>query len=423
MLSKIDMPFTTDHSLPNCDAYLSKVVAVANDWQPYNFDVQYCLSEIVPERCSYSGNIPILAVVVGCNALKIVVMLFVALRLKDNPLITIGDAIESFLNAPDPTTRRLCLLTKRDVVKQIGDRKHWAVEQDREPPAKVASRQSVRWAQSASRLRWFLTIGIIAFALLVVGVLLWFAVRVIELNSLSIQAIGFGKVTPAAIITGWPIGLHGGPSTAVLESILVANLPQTIFSFIYLHLNGVLTSMWLGSEWSDFASERKALRVSKPKGSLQRGTHFLQLPYKVAVPLMAFSGLFHWLISQSIFLAVVAEYSARGHLISPVAIASCGFSPLAMILCIVFGGCIIIALVALGARKYDDSIPLVGSCSAAISAACHQPVWDADAAMKRVQWGVIPESVDEKGVGHCSFSSGEVEPVQVGREYAGNTDG
>ncbi len=177
--------------------------------------------------------------------------------------------------------------------------------------------------------------------------------------------------------------------------------------------------MWLAAEWSDFASERKTLRVSKPKRN-QRSTHFLQLPYKIGLPLMVLSGLLHWLISQSIFLAVVAEYSPSGELWNPIVIASCGFSPLAMILVIVFGGSIILATFALGwLRKYDESIPLVGSCSAAIAAACHQPEWDTDASMKAVRWGVVPEMEDEKGVGHCAFSSGVVEPLLEGKEYAG----
>ena len=137
---------------------------------------------------------------------------------------------------------------------------------------------------------------------------------------------------------------------------------------------------------------------------------------------MIVSGVLHWLISQSVFLAVVAEYLPNGKLDSPVAIASCGFSPIAMIITIVLGFVLVLATFAVGQRKYNASMPLVGSCSIAISAACHRPEWDTDAAVKPVIWGVIPptgigfEPMIEE-VGHASFTSGEVLPLEEGKEY------
>lgn len=396
---------------------------MADQWQPEGYDVQYCLSERVPEQCSYSGNVPIVAVVVVANAIKLIVMLFVAFRLGDHPLITVGDAVESFLDHNDKTTEGLCLLTRNDVIRAVRYRKHWTVQgQQKYGKAvigKLARRQRERWAAAASVLRWSLTVGCLLLALVVSSFLLSFAIKTIESNGFTVAQIGFGKVVPTAIISGWDIGTDGDASSKILGSIVIANLPQTILSFLYLNLNGLLTSMWLASEWSDFASERKTLRVSKPKGK-QRSTHFLQLPYKIALPLMVLSGLLHWLISQSIFLAVIAEYDPAGNLYDPIAIASCGFSPLAIIVVIVFGGSLIVATFALGwFRRYDASMPLVGSCSAAIAAACHQPDWDTDASVRAVQWGVIPDVVDSKRVGHCAFSSGEVQPLLEGKEYAG----
>ena len=75
-----------------------------------------------------------------------------------------------------------------------------------------------------------------------------------------------------------------------------------------------------------------------------------------------------------------------------------------------------------GFRRYDDGIPLVGSCSAAISAACHRPGVDAMAYSRSVMWGVMDG--DENGgmgseVGHCCFSSFEVGKPVKGHLYAG----
>ncbi|KAI9881436.1 MAG: hypothetical protein M1823_006650, partial [Watsoniomyces obsoletus] len=190
----------------------------------------------------------------------------------------------------------------------------------------------------------------------------------------------------------WSVSDTGPPAQKIIGSILIANLPQAILSFIYLHINGLLTSMFLASEWSGYSEERKGLRVSNPKpDTAQRSTYFLQVPYRVAIPLMVLSGVLHWLVSQSIFLAVVALYAPTGVLLSSVAVASCGFSPMAMIVVLGIGVAIVIVAASLGGlSRFPSGMPLAGSCSAAISAACHAPSWDVDASLKTVKWGVIP---------------------------------
>ena len=252
------------------------------------------------------------------------------------------------------------------------------------------------------------------------------AITAINDTGLHIFSLGIGRVDGGAIIQGWSIGNSGNAASKITSSILVANLPQAILSFIYLHLNGLLTTMFLASEYLDFSTTRKGLRVSIPKeDTAQRSTYFLQLPYRIAIPLMVLSGVLHWLVSQSIFLAVVAEYASTGVLASSVAVASCGFSPLAMILVLGLGGLIAFTTIIVGRCKKFNSLgmSLAGSCSAAISAACHAPSWDVDAALKPVMWGVIPGSIHgdvrtKKHAGHCSFTSGEVEPVQSRRPYS-----
>ena len=139
---------------------------------------------------------------------------------------------------------------------------------------------------------------------------------------------------------------------------------------------------------------------------------------------MVLSGILHWLVSQSIFLAVVAEYASTGVLTSSVAVASCGFSRLAMILVLALGGAIVVTTAAVGRMRFKNSgMPLAGSCSVAISAACHPPRWDIDAATKAVRWGVIPRSengdvVTQNFAGYCSFTSGEVDEVRNGALFA-----
>ncbi len=254
--------------------------------------------------------------------------------------------------------------------------------------------------------------------MLTVVICLIFSIKVADSNYglnrslLEYVNLGFGAVTPTTLITGWDLTSIGG--NTVIASVLIANIPQPILSFLHLLFNGVFTSMLLADEWSGYAHERKPLRVSDPKPG-QRSTYFLQLPYRYAVPFFILFGILHWAVSQSIFLAQVASYSKTGELINPAAVSSCGYSPSAIALTLMLGTCLALSMVILSARRYKRGIPLAGSCSAAISAACHGG--EGVDTMAPLQWGVTSPEGEE--VGHCAFSDKVVSMPIVGRAYAG----
>jgi hypothetical protein len=50
-----------------------------------------------------------------CSTVKAVIMFFIAFRVLDEPLITMGDAVASFLEKNDPTTKNMCLLSIQDI--------------------------------------------------------------------------------------------------------------------------------------------------------------------------------------------------------------------------------------------------------------------------------------------------------------------
>ena len=266
-----------------CENYLPSVVALAEqgEWEPFGFDVDYCLSENVPETCSYSGSVPILIVVIVCNALKVIVMLVTAFRLRGNSLITIGDAIESFLYQPDESTRGSCLLSRSDVSKMkfASWKRKTASYRLR---TLTANLQSFCWWRAASIRRWSFTLLFTGFNLAFTGGLLALALNAIYKVGLSIVSLGVGRLNGGAIIQGGFVGSGSSPSSQIIGSIIIANLPQAILSFIYLHLNGLLTTMFLASEYFGYVRDRKGLRVSTPKpDTSQRSTYFLQLPYRI----------------------------------------------------------------------------------------------------------------------------------------------
>ena len=261
-------------------------------------------------------------------------------------------------------------------------------------------------------------------ALSVVSVLLHLGLTNPSLATTSISylwSLGFGTVTAESIITGpgWPAydeSAQGG----LLLMVLISNSPQLILSFLYLTYNGLFTSMLLAKEWSGFAHHRKTLRITSPKDQ-QRSTYWLQLPYRYSIPLLVTSSLLHWLVSQSIFLARVTVLDPTGVEDTNASISTCGYSNIAIIFIIGFGSILPLIAIAHGFRKYPSGMPLAASCSAAISAACHPPEGDTDAAFKPIQWGVTGKVLETNAgeiVGHCSFTSLEVTAPVEGQLYA-----
>ena len=382
------------------------------------YTIDHCLSEKINAQCEFEANFIVVVIVACCNIVKASVMLYVALRLRGQPLITVGDAVESFLDEPDPTTRSLCLATQAEIRTKF----HGGI---------MFQKRSSQWKDAVSGRRWFWFVVLMLLTSGAVTACLVAALRALK----SVQGtkigdlwdVGFGAVTGSNLITGWALQNITNLQAQLIGTILIANLPQTILSFLYFQLNGVLTTMSLAKEWSEFSQyPGKPLRVSQPKPG-QRNTYFLQLPYRIAVPLMILSGILHWLVSQSLFLASVKAYDYQGnpsqttsffYYGDDVSILTCGFSPFPMIIVLIIALVIVVGTCVIGFGRTSSPIPLAGSCSAVISAACHPLKMERDITLKPIAWGVVPNFEIVDGVGHCSFSSEPVEQPIVGVKYA-----
>lgn len=207
---------------------------------------------------------------------------------------------------------------------------------------------------------------------------------------------------------------------AIVATVLIANLPQALLSNIYVIINSLVTSMSLAAEWSRYALQRRALRVSNPT-SEQRSTYFLQIPYRLGLPLMAFSAFLHWIISQSIFIAKIDGIDSMGFPDDSEEqnAVTCGYSPLGMIVTVLASFTLLVFVCLLGVRRLRPGVPLVGSCSVAIAAACHAK---GTSELAPVMWGSIPgeeeEMDDGATVGHCTFSNERVDAPTPGHLYA-----
>jgi hypothetical protein len=399
----------------------------SNTWTVANKPVDYCLSEVVDEKCKLQFSLYIMIVVIFCNFVKSVSMALTLFQQRTPTLVTLGDAVASFLDFPDPSTEGMCIVSKAQILKG-------AWKQRRTPKSYRPKRHF--WFRAASLKRWLvcnilyanlpsdhchcvgscLPFNRCAAALAGTGALLQIGINGLSTNDGSLSElykIGVGAVTASSLIN---IGLNGLGARDLLANVLLANLPQAILSFLYLMYNGIFTCMVSADEWSGFAHQRKTLRVTSPVGK-QRTSYYLQLPYKFALPLLLLSGILHWLVSQSIFLARVTIFNPDGDEDDYQSISTCGYSCIAIIFVIIVGGIAVLSGLGFGFRRYPAEMPLAAGCSAAISAACHPPLTDEDASVLPVKWGAVP--TNNSAIGHCSFSCNVVSSPVPGEQYAG----
>jgi hypothetical protein len=131
-----------------------QTIAQRDTWSVYGFTVDYCLSEKTEEQCSLDLVLHLLLAMVVFNLLKVTVIAVTLLHKQERPLLTIGDAITSFITDSDKLLKG-CLLNERDVklqqrrFKRANDQVPSSGESDRQ-----LLRQKLRPFQAASKVRW-----------------------------------------------------------------------------------------------------------------------------------------------------------------------------------------------------------------------------------------------------------------------------
>jgi hypothetical protein len=241
-----------------------------------------------------------------------------------------------------------------------------------------------------------------------------------DLASLASYGLGTPQQFATALTTVTDkLGSTGG----FFFAVFFANMFQVVVSALYLFCNNLLTVMVVGSEWDTYVSKRKTLRLSIPKG-FQRSSFFLSLPYRYSAILMALSGLLHFFISQSVFVvqtvAYLPKYEPQEFVRASKLDASCiGFSSLGIISSMVIAFLLVSYILFIGFTfKYelpvveDTNVPLVSTCSAAISANCRRHPADTDCVYLPLQWGIIS---DMKGEQYTFSSSSDVKPCSRDR--------
>lgn len=123
------------------------------EWKVYlfsiDFTIEYCLcQEKTKDRCMLQFSLPFMLVVIIINLVKATCMVLVVVMRKESSqsLATLGDAIASFLNEPDPFTKDICL-ADRQFFRDGG----WEAKTMTWEP------EPHRWFRGASRTRWLVS--------------------------------------------------------------------------------------------------------------------------------------------------------------------------------------------------------------------------------------------------------------------------
>ncbi|KAM7184481.1 hypothetical protein V8F33_012942 [Rhypophila sp. PSN 637] len=359
-------------------------------------------SQVDEPRCRLMANTLYWWLTTVSNALIACCLTGMLVVHRSPPLVTIGDAIDSFLSEPSSA-----------ISKSACGYSHLSFRDRFVPPLVPAKRvygaRKERWWRAVSLVRWSLTT---LWCFVVIVVLFDILVRNLDTNS-SQNGYDFGE----AIRTMFEKGLrpsdldsflikelqHTEELQAQLKLVVIANLPQVFISVSYLIYNTLLTTMLVEREWHYIGARRanhRKLRVSQPRGK-QRSTFFLSVPYRYALPLLVISTAEKWLASQTIFFTAVDEWDLwRNRALGKMSMSTLLYSNMAifiliMVLLVSWVGMFVLGVV----RSFPAGKPMLGACSGVIAASCHLPVEvgaDSDVAAGAISWGAI-RSVDLTG--------------------------
>lgn len=189
------------------------------------------------------------------------------------------------------------------------------------------------------------------------------------------------------------------PGASLISAALVVNSPQLALSIFYVTYNNLCTRLLVGKGWAMRSVRYSSLRVTSPKG-LQRSTYRLQLPYRCSIPLIVGSAVFHWLLSNTIYVFIsqgdyltpptlIAEPTTPVYVNSgipyyiepgltysdsslpPDSLVSVGYSIVTLMLLTIIAVAAVAALLVWSRKRLPGCATSVGCNSFAISASCH----------------------------------------------------
>ena len=128
-------------------------------------EISGCKSERTAEKCKVQFSLQIMIVVICCNLVKACCMVLAVARSREPTLVTLGDAIDSFLRTPDSTTRGRCFADRRFMERQW----RWGWKTG---PRQWKQKGVHRWWTSVSKTRWIICNFFCLITIIVAAILL-----------------------------------------------------------------------------------------------------------------------------------------------------------------------------------------------------------------------------------------------------------
>lgn len=387
---------------------------------PDDAPIVSCQTRLISEACTFDIVPALLGVVIFCNALKLISLLSIPYVMgKDPPLYTTGDVIQSFLQKPDIYTQDQFLATKRGFENRVPFRSSkWSYRPfDRD----IWKAHIARWIEAVNLWHWVMHTVLLAIVIAIIGI---FASG----GPLRYQWAGHG---PEDFVEGFQ------GEYRIFSALLLANVLQVVISYLSLAIYNAITTMVVMSEWCEYSvaspTPAKGLRVSYPiPGTMQRKPHFLYIPLKWILPLMAAMTTLHWSTSQVFPIAHTTHHSIDSDLniASPIVQTEVMILSRWLVISMSIAAGIIVVVFSLAVfMNFPGGMPLAGCCTASIAAAC-QPTrrQSSDLAAQRefapgleyqkLKWGVVVNPAESHdGVGHATFTDGPAVPLEKGKLY------
>jgi hypothetical protein len=144
-----------DWSITTCSEWDSayRYIDYCQDSGLIDHPVKYCLAQTDTSRCKIVAYPQFLLIVVICNLLKVVGLLAILFQPGYHPLATFGDAVSSFLEQQNPTTKHLGTLTQQEVLRTTV-REPGGISTTRILTTCVWKSSRPFWFKTASKTKW-----------------------------------------------------------------------------------------------------------------------------------------------------------------------------------------------------------------------------------------------------------------------------
>nr|KMM71628.1 hypothetical protein CPAG_07931 [Coccidioides posadasii RMSCC 3488] len=376
------------------EASLQSKRPIVKSQNALKFDLKYCLVQEIDPVCKVGLSTKVLLIVVVCLITKTCLCIVVlATSPPEDPLVVPGDAIVSFITAPEEKTAARCTLDRFVADRTSSSMTSRPIQPQQEPPPQPQQwrRRNRRWLSAIPISAWvrsyFIFTGVIIFLV---------AMFVTANNTYPVKG---GQQAFSHSPHNGLLNTEGSSGLLLLPAIILANAPQLLLSFSYFVYNALYTRLCVEKEWNSLSQKYHPIRVTRPRGQ-QISTYRLQLPYRYSIPLIVISVLLHWLVSNTLYVFILeggyflVEQKSYQYF-NPVqpdpvprvsgfsddSYVGIGFSTISILVVLLIACFLATIPFILCSKRMKGPMVLGGSNSMVISAACHLSLVSATGSM------------------------------------------